>query len=1088
MNYYQNYHKHTSLSHRYNKDSSLVPMDYMKAMLSLAKEGIPQIYSCVEHGWQSNYFHIYNDLEAFNKANAGENYKPIKFIFGTEAYWVDDRFAKDSANNHIILLAKNDNGRKKLNRAIYESFKTGYYYKGRMDLDILLNLPSSDICCTTACVAFWNKYDLTHLDDVVLRLNDHFDDFYLEVQANNTDTQKSVNKHILDLHDKYNIPIIGATDSHEITLPQMDDREYLLKSNKINYPEEDGNYMDFPSYNTLVERFKKQGILSNEQITECLDNTNRILDFEDIILDRSLKVPVAKQYRGLSQEERNEVFKQIIVDEWSKQKGDINKAKLKEYKKENTHDLNEILSCNMADYFIDSYLIMKRGQELDGVLTDSGRGSAVSMYLNKLLRLTKVDKINAPVTMYSERFLTASRILESKTPPDIDNNCNMREPFIEAQKEIVGEGGTFDLLALGTLKYKSAFKMYARANDLDVETQNIISKQIAQYEKAMKYALEEADSEDDVDISIFDYVDIKYKKLIDGCQQYMGIVDTLKSHPCGTLCYDGDAIEDVGVIMVKSESTGRECFVALQESSTIDSFGFLKQDYLIVDSVGLISDIYKEIGIKPFTVNELLEQIDGDKSTWDIYAKGYTMCINQVEQDKSTQKVMKYKPQNISELCSFIAAIRPSFKSMYNIFESRQHFDYGIKAFDNLLQDEYRDSSFIFYQEDLMKVLGFAGFPMKDTYTIIKAISKKKKHVIEDAKDRFIPNFAQAILDTKETDSQDVANEMANKVWKIIENSASYGFNCSHSYCMSIDSVTLAWLKAHYPLEFYKVALQRYTDKEKKDKVAKLKREMKYFNIELKSIEFGQDNRTFSIDRKNNCINQTMASIKNIQKKSPAILYNLQMHHYDNFIDVLRAINNTEINIKTLTILIQLDYFKKFGNPNQLMKIVEIYNKYANVKQINKKNLTQQEKLIIHQYSGKECKTIFKEIDNEGLIKNLVDNLDIITTDIEKVSYELQYLGYSSMIIDSPYYGIEDIETNDYGTTFVKLYRISTGESMTFKVDRKWMNQFTKDYGGKLEQGDILDITVDEKPKRRKVDDEWVEVGTELVITAFCRV
>ena len=248
MNYYQNYHKHTSLSHRYNKDSSLVPMDYMKAMLSLAKEGIPQIYSCVEHGWQSNYFHIYNDLEAFNKANAGENYKPIKFIFGTEAYWVDDRFAKDSANNHIILLAKNDNGRKKLNRAIYESFKTGYYYKGRMDLDILLNLPSSDICCTTACVAFWNKYDLTHLDDVVLRLNDHFDDFYLEVQANNTDTQKSVNEHILDLHDKYNIPIIGATDSHEITLPQMDDREYLLKSNKINYPEEDGNYMDFPSY------------------------------------------------------------------------------------------------------------------------------------------------------------------------------------------------------------------------------------------------------------------------------------------------------------------------------------------------------------------------------------------------------------------------------------------------------------------------------------------------------------------------------------------------------------------------------------------------------------------------------------------------------------------------------------------------------------------------------------------------------------------------------------------------------------------------------------------------------------------------
>ena len=169
------------------------------------------------------------------------------------------------------------------------------------------------------------------------------------------------------------------------------------------------------------------------------------------------------------------------------------------------------------------------------------------------------------------------------------------------------------------------------------------------------------------------------------------------------------------------------------------------------------------------------------------------------------------------------------------------------------------------------------------------------------------------------------------------------------------------------------------------------------------------------------------------------------------------------------------------------MKMVEIYNKYSDVKQINKKNLTQQEKLIIHQYSGKECNTIFKEIDNDGLIKAFVSNLNIITTDVEKVSYELQYLGYSSMIVDSPYYGVEDIELNDYGTPYVKLYRIATGESLTFKIDKKWYNQFTTEYNGKLEQGDILDITLQEKPKKRKVDDEWVEVGTELVITAFCR-
>ena len=1090
MNYYQNYHKHTSLSHRYNKDSSLVPKDYFNAMKNI---DAPQIYSTVEHGWQGNYFHIYNDLEEFNKNNNTN----IKFIFGTEAYWVEDRFEKDSANNHIVLLAKNDNGRKKLNRAIYESFKTGYYYKNRMDLDILLNLPSEDIFVTSACVAFWLKYsnegtEWSRIDDIVLKLNDHFKDFHLEVQANNTDTQKRINAHIMDLSNKYHIPIIGATDSHEITMKQMEDRDYLLKSNSITYEDEIGNYMDFPSFDELVRRFKEQNILSDIEIHTALENTNKILNFEDIVLDRSLKVPVAKQYRGLTQEERNEVFKSIIVKEWNLQKDDINKDKLAEYKKENTHDFNEIISCNMADYFIDSYLIMKRGQELGGTLTDSGRGSAVSMFLNKLLRLTKVDKINAPVTMYSERFLTAARILESKTPPDIDNNCNKREPFIEAQKEIIGESGTFDLLALGTLKYKSAFKMFARANELDVDTQNIISKQIDAYEKAVKYAKEENEDtgEDEIDISIYDYVDKKYYKLIDGCQDYMGIVDILKSHPCGTLCYDGDAVEDVGVIMVKSETTGKECWVALQESATIDSFGYLKQDYLIVDTVGLIADIYKEVGITPLTVNELLKAIDGNKKVWDIYSNGYTMCVNQVEQEKSTQKVMRYKPQNISELCSFIAGIRPSFKSMYNIFESRQHFDYGIKAFDNLLQDEFRDSSFIFYQEDLMKVLGFAGFPMKDTYTIIKAISKKKVHVIQDAKGKFVENFKQAILNTHETADVTVAEEMSYKVWKVIENSAAYGFNASHSYCMSIDSVTLAYLKANYPLEFYKVALQRYTDKGNKNKITRIKQEMNKMGIKLRPIKFGQDNRHFSIDYNKNVINQTMASVKKIQKIAPQELYNIQNQTYETFIDVLKAIKtSTKIDKTTLEILIGLNYFSDYGNPKQLLCIVDIYNKYANAKVISKDKLTQQEKIIVHQYCSNETPKQFRgEVDNDGLMKALISEINVTTNPLDYIKFELKYLGCSDRIIEQcSYYGIEEFKLNDYGTPYVKLYRIATGESMTFKVDKKWYNQFTTEYNGVLKQGDILDITIQEKPKRRKVDNEWVEVGTELVVTAFCR-
>lgn len=1286
--YYQNYHKHTSLSHRYNKDSSLIPQDYFNAMRSLADKGIPQIYSTVEHGWQGNYFHIYDDLEKFNNncAKENENFKPIKFIFGVEAYWVDNHKDKDASNNHIILLAKNDNGRKALNYAIAKSFVSQeqldkgtaqkmfpelsdddvyYYYKNRMDIDLLLSLPSDDVFVTTACVAFWLKYsngctDWSHIDEDVLKLNSHFSDFYLEVQANNTDNQKKINAHILELHKKYGIPIISATDSHEITMAQMEDREYLLESNKISYPDEDGNYMDFPSVETLQQRYKEQGILSEDEYNEAIENTNKILDFEDIVLDRSLKVPVIKSLRNKTQEERNRIFKQILIKEWNNHKDDINQDKIDEYKKEIQHDYKEIIDCGMADYFIDDYYIVDRAQKVyGGVLTPTGRGSAVSMFLNYLLNLTKVDKVNAPVTMYSERFLTATRILDSHTPPDIDCNVSSREPFIQAQKDLIGENGTFDFIAIGKLKYKSAFKMYARANKLSPTIQNEITKQIDRYETALKH---KSDDETEDDYSIYDYVDEQYRPLIDGCQKYRGIVDNLKAHACASLSYNGNAITDVGVIMVKSESTKKEVWVTLQESSTMDAFGYLKNDWLIVDSIGLTYDIYKEIGMKSMTVNQLLEKIKNDDATWDIYKKGYTMCINQVEQKKSTEKVMRFKPKNIYELCQFVAAIRPSFQSMYNIFEARKHFDYGIKTFDNILQDKYCTSSFIIYQEDLMKVLGFAGFPMGETYTIIKAISKKKKYVIDSAKPKFIKNFAQAILNTSETNSQETAHEMATKVWTIIENSASYGFNCvsgstklyrdrndgfqptiqemydimndaeyakktghkslhkkyqregygygysldkngriyknkiidiykqpscmtyiittksgktikatenhkfpigdqqeikyvkdlkigdkiiiigqcrrkkgekgypsyldeivsiepykietvydvsmsddvshtfvtdegivtsncSHSYCMAIDSVTLAWLKAHYPYEFYKVTLQRYTNKGDKDKVTALKQEMGKLNIPLKPVRFGDDNRAFNISPNHDYISQTMVSLKGIQKIVPDIMYELGQKHYNNFIDILKDIQKTKVNKTSLDILIKIDYFSDYGDINTLLYQRDIFNKYVSKKVINKTKLTDEQLKMFKIFSNKETAKQFREIDTQGLVDYLIKHNHIKpTTKLQKIAYEVKYMGYSDKIIkeigqkNSEYANynkfcsvVVDIDDDKYGRHFITLYQIKTGYTHTFRCNKSWWYEHND-----IEQGDVIEPIFNELPQKVLNDKgHWVNSKTE---------
>ena len=1059
-----NYHKHTSLSNRYMKDSPLLPIDYWNELKARYGDK-PCIYTTIEHGWAGNYFKQYDDLEKFNKKN-GTN---IRWIYGAEAYWVKDRHESDRSNCHIVLLARTDKGRKAINKILSIANKDGYYARPRIDLELIDQLPYDDVMITTACVAFWNKYD--DIANIVRHIAESFPHFYLEVQAHNTPEQKELNRRIIQISEELLVPIIAGCDSHVITESQMLDRDELLKSGNIHYEDEDGWYMDYPTYDVLFERFKQQGVLTDGQIKAAINNTNVLFEFEDIKLDRSLKVPVIKELRNKTQEERNHIFEQILKDEWFLQKSDINKDKLQQYYQEIKHDIGEIEACNMADYFILSYMVMKRGQEkYGGILTPSGRGSAVSMYLNKLLRLTKVDKVNSPVLMYSERFLTKERVLDSHTPPDIDNNVSDRQPFIQAQRDLVGELGTYDLLALGTLKFKAAWKMYARAYNVEPDTANEVSKQIDRYETAKKHA------EDGETVDIHKYIEPKYQELVDGCKKYLGIYDTAKGHPCGCLCYEGDIESDIGISLCKSEATGKEVLVANIESGTIDAFGYLKQDYLIVDSIGLTYDIYKEAGIEPFTVNQLLEKIAHDDATWQIYADGYTQCVNQCEQPRSTQKVMRYKPKNIAELTQFIAAIRPSFQSMYQTFEQRQHFDYGIKALDDLLQDEYCSSSFILYQESLMKVLGFAGFPMSETYTIIKAISKKKDYIIKDAKPKFIKNFAQAILDTGETDDDSKAHELADKVWTIIENSAAYGFNSAHAYCMAIDSVTIAYLKAHYPLEFYKCVLQRFTDKGEKDKVTLIKQEMLKRGYKLKDIQFGDDNRAFNIDRVNNCIVQTMASIKDMPKSAPEALYELGKTGIKNRAALYQVLmDDPRINKKAIEILFHLGYFDKFAQPNRLIAEYEIYQKYISSKVLTKSSFDDIIIDVIRPCCGKETEKQFREIDNKALITALIKQANIKSaTIVDRIKWQLEYLGYCTVNdpnSDPNDWLVLDVKTTGYGTVYCTLYNLCYGAERTYRANKKfWTNH-------QLSKGDVVRAVLQEKNKMKKDENgEWVKL------------
>ena len=190
-----NYHKHTSLSNRYMKDSPILPIDYWNELKRRYGDK-PCIYTTVEHGWAGNYFKQYDDLEKYNKKN-GTN---IQWVYGCEAYWVKNRHEQDRSNCHIVLLALTDKGRKAINKAVSIANKDGYYYgRPRVDMELLLGLPPDDVMVTTACVAFWNKYE--DIDAIVMLLSQHFLHFYLEVQPHDTDKQRDINRHIIELNN-----------------------------------------------------------------------------------------------------------------------------------------------------------------------------------------------------------------------------------------------------------------------------------------------------------------------------------------------------------------------------------------------------------------------------------------------------------------------------------------------------------------------------------------------------------------------------------------------------------------------------------------------------------------------------------------------------------------------------------------------------------------------------------------------------------------------------------------------------------------------------------------------------------------------
>lgn len=1039
--YMENYHCHKDFS-------NISTPDCAESIENYAKQTLQYQGKCLfsgEHGNQGNQFKVYKCAEEYG----------LKYRHSCEAYWVKDRKQNDRTNCHIILVAKNEQGRKDINFALSMANIDGYYYKPRIDLGLLLKIPSENVIVTSACVAGWNYEDS---DEIWLKIAQHFgDNFFLEVQYHNTDSQKKLNKHILSLAKQHNLQIICGLDSHYVKEENSIKRDTILAYKKIHYDNEEGWYLDYPDTKTVIQRFKEQGILNDIEILVSIMNTNIFVECEDIIFDKHFKIP--NLYKDKSYDERVKLFKHKLNIAYSKES-----YKAEEKKKGIVYEANEIIASNVVDYFLLNEQIVQLAQnKYGGVLTTTSRGSASSFIINKLLKLTTIDRFTSEIPIYPERFLTKERVMGGGMP-DIDFNVATQEPFVQATRELIGEHSCYPLMAVEVLKEKAAWQLYAGTNNISPPVANQISKYIDNYNKDLLYA----EDDDKKDIHIEDYIPKEYIEIYNKSKEYQKITINLKVHACGHLLLDGDIRKEIGLISAISQTTGKRTLCACIEGGYLDEFGYVKNDYLIVDSVGLTAKFFKSIGQPVPCFDELRKLVANDKPTWDIYAKGITCCVNQVEKESTTKKCIKYQPTNLEELSAFIAGIRPGFKSLLPKFINREYYSTGEPVIDDLLQDSYH---YLLYQESIMKVLSFLGISMGDTYKIIKSISKKKLkgQKLQDLKDTLRNNWKDKIGNLDNFDN----------VWNVIEDSSRYAFNAPHALSMGGDSLYQAWFKAHYTEKFYEVAINHYQEKNKKNKISALTQEIiKFYGYSLGTYRFGDDNRKVKVDSQTKTIYPNLSSVKGFGEQVATILYQLGQKGYSSFYEVLNVLFSEQgINKTIILSLIQIDYFRDYGDIAYLLQYYKIYSELNGVKQISK------EKILDLGYSvsvfarfGKETEKQVRQLQSAQLIQYLIANTSVGFISLkERLSYQYDVLGVVSFVDSSlkkNKYFVLEIEEKKMLSNIL-LYEIATGKERKVKV---WNSYFNK-HQNRFNEKDIITIFSIKKENKKESTGEVNDKG-----------
>ena len=885
---YNNYHKHSHLSSLFGGvgDSNIKQKEYIDRCIELGHTN----FFTTEHG-------VFGDIfEAFDLCKNNN----LRCLPGLEGYIVVDNNPelKDKSNYHIMIIPRTDKARKKCNYYNSLAHMNGFYYKPRWSLDYLLQFDKDDLYITTACCAGVLR-DQDGIEKILMPLINHFgDNIFLEVQNHAFDIQRDINKKAIVLSESSGLKLIAANDSHYIYPWQAKERHDLMVGKRqlegksdAYFVAEDEFILDFPDYDTFFERFEKQGVLTEQQIEDAINNTLILDNIEEIQLDYEIKMP--NIYPDVPLNDRMKMLEDLVWKKFeeTKVKEHISDEDLPKYIDGINYELQIIRDTNEQIHTCDYFLFNTRNVDLavnkyNGILTRGGRGSCASFYTNKLLGMTQLDRFKINLPIFPDRFASTARLLDNRALPDIDFNVEAQEPFVKASKELLGDNGCFPMVAYGTMQEGEAFRNVCRSHGLQFDEFNDVAKNLDQYQE-----------------------DKKWKPLIDEAKHYVGTIVSGSVHPCAHVLSDKDLLYEYGVARFG------DFICVMITSGEADQFKVLKNDYLIVSVWKLIHETFEEIGIPIIDAHDLLDSIKDDERIWDLFKNGITCTLNQVDSDNGMQQAKRYGIKSFEDGALIAAAIRPSFDAWRPKFLNHEHYSTGSKDLDEVLK---QTQHYILFQENLMQYFDWLGVTPAESIGLIKKISKKKikPQDFEKLAERLKTNWI------KQTGTE----KMFEETWEMIQGCMAYGFASPHAAATSLDMCYGAYLKVNYPYEYMAVCLNNYSDDA--ERTAKLKKELEYFGIKLSDIKFGMSRAKYSYDKDKHLIIKGIGAIKFLNNTVSEELYALSQERvYNNFIDLLMdIINKTNCNSRQLDILIKLNYFSDFGEVNELTYITSKFN------------------------------------------------------------------------------------------------------------------------------------------------------------------